>query len=258
MTNELTQKQLMAACWAYEDAMDGQRLPDGDGYDFEVIGKIYEAIQTNAPAADESMAVAISLLEGIADRNSSEYAAKLQPALARLKEPRSGEVDPSTVNAIARAFWRRIWGYRNNYDKELPERMPVEFSASMATALMHLQTKPDTNRIAELEKQLEAAEVWARLEIKNLQLQLEGKSQPKTASADAKHAFEKLLSDKGIAANYQGDGQYGGGNQRLSDFFYAGIEWGINHQKGKTLTPNPCTCRIEGSPCPHCRQKSNY
>lgn len=33
-----------------------------------------------------------------------------------------------------RAFWRRIEPYKNNYGKELPEELPVEFTAHMATA----------------------------------------------------------------------------------------------------------------------------
>ena len=37
-----------------------------------------------------------------------------------------------------RAFWRRVEPYKNDYGKELPEKLPVEFRASMETALMQL------------------------------------------------------------------------------------------------------------------------
>ena len=38
--------------------------------------------------------------------------------------------------AFIRAFWRRIEPYKKMYGKELPGKMPVEFRASMATALL--------------------------------------------------------------------------------------------------------------------------
>ena len=37
-------KAITAGIDAYEDAMGGQRLPDGEGYDREVITKIFEAM----------------------------------------------------------------------------------------------------------------------------------------------------------------------------------------------------------------------
>ncbi len=37
--------------------------------------------------------------------------------------------------AFIRAFWRRIEIYKDDYSKELPEKIPVEFRASMATAI---------------------------------------------------------------------------------------------------------------------------
>jgi hypothetical protein len=40
------------------------------------------------------------------------------------------------VMQVARAFWRRIYPYRNDYGIELPKPLPVEFMAHMATALM--------------------------------------------------------------------------------------------------------------------------
>jgi len=43
--------------------------------------------------------------------------------------------------AFIRAFWRRIEPYKNEYDKELPEKMPVEFKASMTTAFLTFDLK---------------------------------------------------------------------------------------------------------------------
>jgi hypothetical protein len=45
--------------------------------------------------------------------------------------PRSPRFDP-----FIRAFWRRIHDYKIMYGKDLPEQMPVEFRASMETALL--------------------------------------------------------------------------------------------------------------------------
>ncbi len=39
------------------------------------------------------------------------------------------------VQKVIRAFWRRIYPYRNDYGIELPNPMPVEFMSFMATAL---------------------------------------------------------------------------------------------------------------------------
>lgn len=40
--------------------------------------------------------------------------------------------------AFIRAFWRRIEPYKNDYEKELPADMPVEFSCAFDTASMLL------------------------------------------------------------------------------------------------------------------------
>jgi hypothetical protein len=39
-------------------------------------------------------------------------------------------------DAFIRAFWRRIHAYKNDFEKELPEEMPVQLRASMETALL--------------------------------------------------------------------------------------------------------------------------
>ena len=48
---------------------------------------------------------------------------------------RCSDIDEKTAERVARAFWRRIYPYRNEYPKELPSPCPVEFSANMWTAL---------------------------------------------------------------------------------------------------------------------------
>jgi hypothetical protein len=46
---ELSHKQKQDMVWAYEEAMGGSRLPDGDGNDFEVVQKMHEAMLAAAP-----------------------------------------------------------------------------------------------------------------------------------------------------------------------------------------------------------------
>ncbi|HAC30678.1 MAG TPA: hypothetical protein DCF82_23170 [Marinobacter hydrocarbonoclasticus] len=53
-------------------------------------------------------------------------------------DPASGLADEKQAERVVRAFWRRIYPYRNDYDKELPEKLPVEFLAHMTTALCAL------------------------------------------------------------------------------------------------------------------------
>jgi hypothetical protein len=48
-------------------------------------------------------------------------------------------ISDAQVNAVARSFWRRIEPYKNDYGRELPEQLPVEFFAHMATALSWLE-----------------------------------------------------------------------------------------------------------------------
>lgn len=45
------------------------------------------------------------------------------------------------INAVSRAFWRRIEPYKNDFKKELPENLPVEFESFMGTALSQLDNK---------------------------------------------------------------------------------------------------------------------
>jgi len=39
---------------------------------------------------------------------------------------------------FVRAFWRRIEPYKNDFGRELPSKLPVQFRASMETALLQL------------------------------------------------------------------------------------------------------------------------
>lgn len=54
------------------------------------------------------------------------------------KRVQLNEDHPQFENFI-RAFWRRIEPYKNDFAKELPEELPVQFRANMATALLQLQ-----------------------------------------------------------------------------------------------------------------------
>lgn len=68
------------------------------------------------------------------------------PAVAVLDEETNfcalKSITDSQVNAVARAFWRRIYAYRNDYGIELPKPLPVEFMAHMATALTWVDKDP--------------------------------------------------------------------------------------------------------------------
>ena len=48
------------------------------------------------------------------------------------------EDDPN-FEAFIRAFWRRIEPFKNEYGKELPEEIPIEFKCHMATAFCVFQ-----------------------------------------------------------------------------------------------------------------------
>jgi hypothetical protein len=48
------------------------------------------------------------------------------------------------VKKVVRAFWRRIYCYRNDYGIELPSPLPIEFMAHMATALKWIDDAPHT------------------------------------------------------------------------------------------------------------------
>ena len=61
--------------------------------------------------------------------------------LDRYVWPEYFEKNPNFETFI-RAFWRRIEPYKNDYDKELPERLPPEFKAHMATAFLALKLPP--------------------------------------------------------------------------------------------------------------------
>jgi hypothetical protein len=76
---------------------------------------------------------------------------------------------------IVRAFWRRIYVYRNDYDgNELPGKLPIPFQCSMGTALtliddQRLIEKNDTltQRISEQAQkisELEAEREWQDIE----------------------------------------------------------------------------------------------
>ena len=65
-------------------------------------------------------------------------------------ETEQSEEYETKVNQITRAFWRRINAYKNEYEKELPETLPVEFRCSMAAALSWL----DLEEVMEAQKEL--------------------------------------------------------------------------------------------------------
>lgn len=42
------------------------------------------------------------------------------------------------LRSVIRAFWRRIEPFKNNFGKELPAELPIEFTAHFSTALTAL------------------------------------------------------------------------------------------------------------------------
>lgn len=52
------------------------------------------------------------------------------------RSERNTFADNQKLDAFIRAFWRRINAYKNDFEKELPKEMPVQFRASMETALL--------------------------------------------------------------------------------------------------------------------------
>lgn len=56
------------------------------------------------------------------------------------KERYNKDISDTQVEGIVRAFWRRIYNYRNDHEgKELPRPLPHEFRAHMTTALTVLK-----------------------------------------------------------------------------------------------------------------------
>ena len=75
---------------------------------------------------------------------------------AKHNESALHSITDKQVKGVARAFWRRIYPFRNDYLSELPEKLPVQFFAHMATALTIIDDKrsvysTDENASAALE-----------------------------------------------------------------------------------------------------------
>lgn len=63
-------------------------------------------------------------------------------------------ITDNQVGKVIRAFWRRIYPYRNDYGIELPSPIPVEFMSFMATAL-HWIDKPQADYKAQRDELVE-------------------------------------------------------------------------------------------------------
>ena len=62
---------------------------------------------------------------------------------------------------------------------------------------------------------------------------------------EARERFEKWCSDRGIASNYQGDGQYPAGVQLAFEA----------HMDAYAQAPRPCSCHPDDRPRGPCREK---
>lgn len=82
---------------------------------------------------------------GVRVRLCENCAERLAGALSQVEQPDSAApnenycalntISDDQVRKVIRAFWRRIYPYRNDYEIELPNPIPVEFMSFMATAL---------------------------------------------------------------------------------------------------------------------------
>ena len=78
------------------------------------------------------------------------------------------ETDDGKWDGTLRAFWRRIQGYSKckfNDIKELPEKMPVEFRAHFATALLASPVKSTIEAMTETAKDASARAILDHNEI---------------------------------------------------------------------------------------------
>lgn len=83
-------------------------------------------------------------------RSAGDRVQELEDSIAKVDRVIGGGLpDEKQAERVARAFWRRIYPYRNDYEKELPKDCPVEFVANMSTALCALDlpgTEPPWRR----------------------------------------------------------------------------------------------------------------
>lgn len=83
-------------------------------------------------------------IQKIFDNSSRKLLDKFQSDIrelekAALKPTTPNERPDGYMNPVIRAFWRRIYSYRNDFQKELPEVMPLPFLCSMQTAMLALR-----------------------------------------------------------------------------------------------------------------------
>lgn len=49
------------------------------------------------------------------------------------------------IASVTRAFWRRIYPFRNEFGKELPETLPIQFDAHMSSAMYAVELNSNEN-----------------------------------------------------------------------------------------------------------------
>lgn len=121
-------------------------LCDFDCLDYQarlLVHKL-ESIEKERDEAQSSLDTLSTRFTALIQQNNT-LAAENERLSEKLAAMESQEQDPNycalksitddQVRKVAKAFWRRIYPYRNDYGIELPDPMPAEFMAHMATAL---------------------------------------------------------------------------------------------------------------------------
>lgn len=109
----------------------------------EPVGEVYKCSETGTGI---DVAIYSTIPEGTTKIYASPIPAQQSRAMAVPDEETNfcalKSINDSEVSKVVRAFWRRIYAYRNDYERELPHPLPTEFLAHMATALHWVDREP--------------------------------------------------------------------------------------------------------------------
>lgn len=126
-------KRLVAFVW--QAAME-QKEPDGGGLAlWPALDRLYSRGYQDRSGGQDHDPRKASEWQHVLDLSRLRVEA-LQTENERLKTRVSD-------TGFIRAFWRRIFVYRNDFEKELPQEMPVQFAAAFETAAILLRKPSD-------------------------------------------------------------------------------------------------------------------
>lgn len=95
------------------------------------------AVGDKSPFAKQSLKVFDNAIEELEKQSPAVAVPDEETNFCSLKS-----IKDSEVAKVVRAFWRRIYPYRNDFGIELSHPLPVEFMAHMATALTWVDREP--------------------------------------------------------------------------------------------------------------------